>query len=77
MSDKAHERYKWLKQQQEEDTEYLYLMERLRQAHPDFAAAMNFLPPEHRESVTEYLGILEELSDRTTEICCYMPENMV
>ena len=53
--------------------EYLYLLERLRQAQPDFAAAMALLPPEHRESVTEYLGILAELYDRITEICCYVP----
>ena len=73
MENKAHERYKWIKRQSEEDEEFLHLMERLRQATPDFQAAMDFLPPEHRENVTEYLGILGELSDRTMEICCYMP----
>ena len=73
MFDKAHERYKWIKNQQETDEEYLHLMERLRQAMPGFQAAMNVLSPEHRENITEYLGILGELSDRTTEICCYMP----
>ena len=73
MENKAHGRYKWIQRQLETDEEYLHLMERLRQATPDFRAAMNALPPEHRESITEYLGILAELSDRTTEICCYVP----
>ena len=73
MENKAHQRYKWLCQQREEDAEYLHLLERLRQAQPDFADAMELLPPEHRESVTEYLGILAELYDRVTEICCYVP----
>ena len=73
MFDKAHDRYRWIKQQVETDEEYLHLMGRLRQAMPDFQAAMNTLPQEHRDAITEYLGILGELSDRTTEICCYMP----
>lgn len=73
MSDKAHERFKWIKRQVEEDEEYLYLMERLRRATPDFQAAMHALSPEQQDSVIEYLGILAELSDRTTELCCYMP----
>ena len=73
MEDKAHERFKWILQQSEQDEEYLYLMERLRQATPDFQAAMNALSQEHRDSIIEYLGICEELSERTTEICCYMP----
>ena len=61
MFDKAHERYKWIRRQEETDEEYLYLMERLRQAMPGFQAAMNVLSPEHRENITEYLGILEEI----------------
>ncbi len=73
MEDKAHERFKWILQQSEQDEEYLYLMERLRQATPDFQAAMNALSQEHRDSVIEFFGICEELSQRTTEICCYMP----
>ena len=73
MENKAHARFKWIREQLDTDGEYLHLMERLRKAAPDFAAAMNVLPPEHRDSVTEYLGILAELSDRTTEICCYVP----
>ena len=73
MFDKAHERYKWIQHQVQTDGEYLHLMERLRQATPDFQAAMNALSQEQRDSVIEYLGICEELSQRTTEICCYMP----
>ena len=73
MENKAHERYKWLCLQREEDAEYLHLMERMRRAQPDFAAAMELLPPEHRQSVIEYLGILGELFDRMTEISCYVP----
>ena len=73
MFDKAHERYKWIKRQVEMDEEYLHLMERLRNNQLAFQAALATLPPEHREAIIEYLGILAELSDRTTEICCYMP----
>ena len=73
MIDKAHERYKWIKNQQETDEEYLHLIERLERAKPDFRRAMEALSQEHRDSITEYLGILGELSDRTTEICCYLP----
>ena len=72
MEDKAHERYKWINRQLETDGEYLHLMERMRRAQPDFAAAMELLPPEHRQSVIEYLGILGELFDRMTEISCYV-----
>ena len=73
MEDKAHARFKWIGQQVETDEEYQHLLERLRQATPDFQAALNALPQEHRDSVIEYLGICEELSARTTELCCYMP----
>lgn len=73
MENKAHERYKWIKQQLETAGEYLHLMERLRENEPAFQAALDTLSPEHRESILEHLGILGELSDRTTEICCYMP----
>ena len=73
MFDKAHERYKWIKCQVELDEEYLHLLGRLRQNEPAFHAAMAALLQEHREAIIEHLGILAELSDRTTEICCYMP----
>ena len=73
MFDRAHQRYKWIKEQVEVDEEYLYLMGRLRENQPAFHAALNALSQEHRESIIEYLGILAELSDRETEICCYMP----
>ena len=73
MFDKAHERYKWIKRQVEMDEEYLHLMGRLRENEQAFHAALDTLPPEHREAIIEHLGILAELSDRTTEICCYMP----
>ena len=73
MENKAHERYKWIKQQVEIDEEYLHLMRRLRENEPAFQAAMNALSREHRESITEHLGILAELSDRTTEISGYVP----
>ncbi len=73
MENKAHERYKWINRQLETDEEILHLLARLRENEPAFQAAMNALPREHRDSVTEHLGILAELSDRTTEICCYMP----
>lgn len=74
MENLAHERYKWIHRQMEEDAEFLHLLERLREAGPDFQAAMDALSPEHRGSVNEYLGILGELSDRITEICCYVPK---
>ena len=73
MDNLAHERYKWIHRKLEEDPEFLLLRERLREAEADFLAAMEALSPEHRQSVTEYLGILGELSDRLTEICCYVP----
>ena len=73
MYDKAHERFKWIMRQVETDTECLYLMKRLRENEPDFQAAMHALSQEHRDSIIEHLGILEEIADRTTEICCYMP----
>ena len=73
MFEKAHERYKWIKRQVELDEEYLHLMGRLRESEPEFQSAMAVLSPEQRDAVIEYLGILAELSDRTTEICCYMP----
>ena len=73
MENKAHERYKWIKQQMEIDEEYLHLMRRLRENEPAFQAAMNALPQKHRDSIVEYIGILAELSDRMTEIACYVP----
>ena len=73
MFDKAHERYKWIKRQVELDEEYLHLMGRLWENEPEFQSAMAALSQEHRDAVIEHLGILAELSDRTTEICCYMP----
>lgn len=73
MENNAHERYKWINRQLETDEEILHLMQRLRENMPAFQAAMNALPQEHRESITEHLGILAEISDRTTEICCYVP----
>ena len=71
MENKAHERYKWLCRQLEADEEYLHLLERLRLAQPDFASAMAALPPEHRQSVYEYIGILGEIAERAKEISCY------
>ena len=73
MENKAYERYKWLCQQLEVDEEYLHLLERLRLAQPDFAAAMAALPPEHRQSIFEYIGILGEIAERAKEISCYGP----
>ena len=73
MENKAHERYKWICLQMEEDGEMVFLREKLRLAQPEFMEAMNALPPALQENVTEYLGILGEISARTTEICCYMP----
>ena len=71
MENKAHERYKWLCRQVEEDEEMRHLTQKLRQAQPDFAAAMAALPPEHRQSIYEYIGILGEIAERTKEISCY------
>ena len=73
MENKAHERYKWLCGQLEVDEEYLHLLELLRLAQPDFAAAMAALPPEHRQSIFEYIGILGEISERSKEISCFGP----
>lgn len=73
MYDKPYERYKWTAEQLYTDTEYLHLTARLRQAAPDFQAAMNQLSPEHRQNVTEYLGILAELQDRSVQIACMAP----
>jgi hypothetical protein len=70
----AHERYKWICRQLETDAEYLHLMERLREATGDFQAALEALPPAQRANILEYLGILGEISDRTKEICCYVPK---
>ena len=74
MDSLAYERYKWIHRKMEEDEEFLYLQEKLREAGPDFQAAMEALSPEHRQSVTEYLGILGELYDRMTEISCCVPK---
>ena len=73
MVNKAHERYKWLCRQVEEDEEMQHLTQKLRQAQPDFAAAMAALPPEHRQSIYEYIGILGEIAERSKEISCYGP----
>jgi hypothetical protein len=73
MENKAHERYKWIRGQEDTDGEYRHLLQRLRENGPAFQAAMEALPQEHRESVTEHLGILAELYERITEICCYVP----
>ena len=73
MEEKAHEHYKWLCRQVEEDEELRYLTEKLRQAQPDFIDALNALPPEHRQSIYEYIGILGEISDRVKEISCNRP----
>ena len=73
MENKAHERYKWLCQQLEADEEYLHLLERLRLAQPDFSSAIAALPPEHRQSIFEYIGILGEIAERAKEISCYGP----
>ena len=73
MENLAHERYKWICRQLEQDAEYLHLLNRLRDAAPDFQIALDALSPAHRQSITEYLGILGELSERTKEIGCYAP----
>ena len=73
MENKAHERFKWICLQVEEDGEMLFLREKLRQAQPEFLFALNALPPELQENITEYIGILGEISERTMEICCYVP----
>ena len=73
MENKAHQRYKWLCLQLEEDREMLYLREKLRLAQPELIAAVNALPPELRENIMEFIGILGEISDRTTGVCCYVP----
>lgn len=73
MEDKAHARYKWIRQQVEQDGEYLHLMARLRENQPAFQRALNALSPEDRESILEHLGICGEISERMIEIGCYMP----
>jgi hypothetical protein len=73
MEDKVHARFKWIKRQVEADAEYLHLLQRLQLATPDFLAAVNTLSQEQRDSVYEYIGICAELSDRVTEIACYIP----
>lgn len=73
MENMAYERYKWINRQLEEDEELLCLLERLRNAQPEFQVAMETLSPENRQNVTEYLGILGEITDRITELCCCAP----
>ena len=55
------------------DVEYLHLMEKFREAQADFRAAMETLTPEHRQDVTEYLGLLAELQDRAIQLACMAP----
>ena len=73
MSKAAYERYKWIEAQLESDTEYLALMERLRENEPAFHAALDALTPEQRETIIEHMGICAELAERTTEIACFGP----
>ena len=73
MDQTAYERYKWTWEQVEVDDEYRFLMEKLREAQADLRAAMVRLSPEHRQNVTEYLGLLAELQDRAVQIACMAP----
>ena len=73
MNQTAYERYQWTQEQQFTDVEYLQLMEKFREAQADFRAAMETLTPEHRQDVTEYLGILAELQDRAIQLACMAP----
>ena len=73
MMEQPYRRYVNIQQELQTDEEYLYLMDRLRQAQPEFQTVMDSLTQEHREAVYEYLGILGELSHRTMEIGCYVP----
>ena len=73
MDQTAYERYKWTWEQVEADDEYRFLMEKFREAQADLRAAMDRLSPEHRQNVTEYLGLLAELQDRAVQIACMAP----
>ena len=73
MPDRSYERYKRINEEMRTDEEIIYLMERLRKAEPGYRDAMNALRPEHRQSMTEYLGTLGEIYDRITEICSFLP----
>ena len=73
MNQTAYERYNWTQEQHFADAEYLYLMEKFRKAQADFRAAVDTLTPEHRQSVTEYLGLLAELQERSIQIACMAP----
>lgn len=73
MDQTAYERYKWTQQQLDTDAEYLHLLVKFQEAQADFRAAMETLTPEHRQNVTEYLGLLGELQDRSVQIACMAP----
>ncbi len=73
MDKTAYDRYQWTQEQQFTDAEYLYLLGKFRAAQADFRAAADTLTPEHRQNVTEYMGLLAELQDRAIQIACMAP----
>lgn len=73
MGNTMTERWLWLEKQLERDTEYLHLMEQLRENMPALETALNTLSTEDRGAVVEHLGICAEVAGRIAELCCYMP----
>lgn len=73
MLKKAAGRYASMRRELETDTEYRALSQRLAELEPQFRAAVELLPEEHRDTITEFIGIYGEMAERETEIACWLP----
>ena len=73
MLQRAYERYRALVKELETDNEYLFLMDKLNTLAPSFSDLMNGLDESQQCIITEHLGLCSEISERITEILCFLP----
>ena len=67
----AHQKLQKLWEEVQTDGEFLALEEERREAEKEFLAVMRSLPPPARDSITAYLGILQEQELRLLELVCF------
>jgi len=67
----AYRKFRKLISQTETDEEYLALEKARCNAEKKFYAVLEALPEAERDSITEYLGILQEQELRLLELSCF------
>ena len=69
-----YRRYCALEAPLEEDPEMKLLKQRLQQEAGELEQVLARLPEPDRTTVTEYLGICAEVSQRIVELVCFLPD---